>query len=127
MKAPEDIESFLLQMDVQYDVPQDNMWVVKGMGPEVVVVHTDPVLAFRVKVIDLKSVPEGRRPDLFRTLLELNSGEMLHGAYGLEQGAVVATAALQLENLDFNEFQATIDDLVMAVTKHYPRLSKLAA
>ena len=38
--------------------------------------------------------------------------------------AEAAPDALQLENLDFNEFQAVIDDFAMAVSKHYPVLSK---
>ena len=38
--------------------------------------------------------------------------------------AVVITHALDLENLDFNEFQAVIDDVAMAISKHYPVLSK---
>ena len=60
-------------------------------------------------------------------VLELNATEMLHGAYGLEEGAVVVTDALQLANLNFNEFQATADDIGMALTNHYRTLSALAA
>ncbi len=85
------------------------------------------VAVFRVKVLELDKVPAGRREELYRRLLELNAQEMLHGAYGLEQGAVVVTDALQLENLDFNEFQATLDDIGLAVTNHYPELTKYAA
>jgi hypothetical protein len=48
----------------------------------------------------------------------------MHGAYGLEGDKIVLTDALQLENLDFNEFQATIDDITLAVADHYSRLAK---
>jgi Tir chaperone family protein CesT len=54
----------------------------------------------------------------------LNATEMMHGAYGLEGGKIVISDALQLENLDFNEFQATIDDITLAVADHYSRLAK---
>jgi len=37
---------------------------------------------------------------------------------------VVIVHALDLENLDFNEFQAVIDDVSMAISRHYPVLSK---
>ncbi len=36
-------------------------------------------------------------------------------------------SALALENMDFNEFQAVIDDMGMAVSKQYPVLSKFRA
>jgi len=49
---------------------------------------------------------------------------MVHGAFGLEGEAVVLVDALELENLDFNEFQAVIDDMSMAVTKHHPTLTR---
>ncbi len=45
-------------------------------------------------------------------------------AFGIEGKAVVIVHALELENLDFNEFQAVIDDAAMVVSKHYPALSK---
>ena len=127
MRAAEDVESYLIQMEAQYEPLGDNMWVVKGIGPDLVLSIAGPVVVFRMKVIEADKVPERKREELYQTLLELNAGEMLHSAYGLEGGSVVATAALQLENLDFNEFQAAMDDLGLAVANHYPTLSKLAA
>ena len=84
-------------------------------------------MVFRVKVLDLDRVAVGQRQALYERLLELNASEMIHGAYGLEQGAVVVTDALQLENLDFNEFQSTVDDIGLAVSRHYATLGQLAA
>src|SRR5437588_551160 len=61
------------------------------------------------------------------TLLALNATESGPCAFGIEGEAVVITDALQLENLDFNELQAVIDDISMAISKHYPALSKFRA
>jgi len=127
MRNAEDIESYLVRMETLYDAVGDGIWVVKDVGPELVISLADSVAVFRVKVMELATVPAGRREDLYRRLLELNAEDMLHGAYGLDQGAVVVTDALQLENLDFNEFQATLDDIGLAVTNHYPELTKYAA
>ena len=44
---------------------------------------------------------------------------MVHGAFGLEGDTVVVVHALELENLDLNEFQAVVDDMSMAVGKHH--------
>jgi hypothetical protein len=127
MRNAEDIESYLIKMEATYDAVGDGIWVVKDVGPDLVISLADSVAVFRVKVLELDKVAAARREELYRRLLELNAQEMLHGAYGLEHGAVVVTDALQLENLDFNEFQATLDDIGLAVNNHYSELARFAA
>ena len=127
MKTAEDVESYLIQMDANYEAVQDRLWVVHDMGPEVVISMSDPLLVFRAKVLEVSTVPEEKLTVLYEKLLELNVQDMLHGSYGLEKGSVVITNALPLENLDFNEFQSTVDDIGMALTNHYQTLSALAA
>src|SRR5215471_7014223 len=127
MKTKEDIESFLSQMAVPYEEVGDGMWLTgaKDDAQRIVVKYQPPVLVCRVNVMDLpKDLPKTQREELFQTVLTLNASEMMHGAYGLEGGKIVISDALQLENLDFNEFQATIDDITLAVADHYSRLAK---
>lgn len=122
MKTAEDVESYLLKVGVPYEQIKPGIWLLKLDGCDNFVVSlAGPVLAFRVKVMDL---PKVDREGLFRTLLTLNTKEMVHGAFGLEGDAVVIVHALELENLDFNEFQAVIDDASMAIARHYPVLSR---
>jgi Tir chaperone protein (CesT) family len=121
MKTAEDVESYLLRMGVAYETVNAGIWLVKTDGPPLAVSIAGPVVAFRVKVMDL---PKSGRDELYRTLLSLNTTEMVHGAFGLEGDAVVIVCALELENLDLNEFQAVIDDMSMAVAKHQPNLSR---
>jgi hypothetical protein len=122
MKSVEDIASYLLRIGASADRVDAGIWIVKLDGHENLAISiAGPVVAFRLKVMD---VPAGGREQLYRTLLGLNTTEMVHGAFGLEGDAVVIVHALELENLDFNEFQAVIDDMTMAVSKHYPFLSK---
>ncbi len=128
MRNAEDIESYLIQMEAQFEAVGDGVWVIKDIGPGLVLSIADSVLVFRMKVMEAGAVPAAQREKLFRKLLELNAEEMLHGAYGLEaSGAIVVTDALQLQNLDYNEFQATVDDIGMAVRNHYPELSGIGA
>jgi hypothetical protein len=61
---------------------------------------------------------------LFRRLLELNS-ELLHSSYSLQGDQVVLSGAQQLENLDFNEFQAMVDDMCMALDNHYDKIAPM--
>jgi hypothetical protein len=123
MKTKEDIESYLLRAELQHTEVTPGMWVIQSAGnvQQVVVKLSPPVLVFRVHIMD---APAKDAEELYKTLLELNATEMMHGAYGLEAGKIVLTDALQLENLDFNEFQATIDDITLAVADHYSRLAK---
>jgi hypothetical protein len=123
MKTKEDIESYFIQMGIRYDEVSEGMWLTgaKDDAERIVVKMQPPLLVCRVNVMD---VPEKQREELFQTLLKLNANEMMHGAYGIEGDKIVISDALQLENLDFNELQATIDDITLAVADHYTRLAK---
>jgi hypothetical protein len=124
MKSREDIESYLIKTGLPYEQLQPELWNIKPEGNENLLISiAGPVVVFRIKVMDLP--PQGQsREKLYETLLRLNTTDMVHGAFGVEGNAVVITDALQFENLDFNEFQAVIDDVSMAIGKHYPVLSK---
>ena len=122
MKTTSDIESYLLQMQAENEELREGTWVIKADGvDQLMLTLAGPVLVFRVKVMD---VPRHNREELYRTLLELNATEMMHGAYGVEGDSVIISDALQVENLDYNEFAATIDDIVLAVASHHGRLAK---
>jgi hypothetical protein len=123
MKTAEDIESYLLRMSMPYEKMQPGIWVLKTDGTPLVVSIAGPVVAFRLKVMDVPPPGPGRE-ELFRKLLSLNTTEMVHGSYGLEGDAVVVVHALELENLDLNEFQAVVDDMSMAVAKHQAQLAR---
>jgi hypothetical protein len=123
MKTASDIQSYLLKMELPHEEPREGTWVVQGLDglENLVITQAGPVVVFRVKVM---AIPHAHREELFRTLLELNASEMMHGAYGLEGDAVVISDALQFENLDYNEFAATVDDITLAVASHHGRLAK---
>jgi len=124
MKSAEDIESYLLRMGVTAETIKPGIWIVKIDGSALVVSIAGPVVAFRLKVMDL---PRTGREELYRTLLSLNTNEMVHGAFGLEGDTVVMVHALELENLDLNEFQAVVDDMSMAIAKHHPSLARFVS
>jgi hypothetical protein len=103
---------------------EPNLWVVRTQEDAEVVVHfAPPVVILRVRVMELPD-SEPRRSELFRQLLEYNARDLVHGSYGLEGDHVVLTDALELENLDFSEFEASFDSLNLALASH---LGSLAA
>lgn len=123
MKTAADVQAYLMKMELPYEEPREGTWVVSGLDglDNLVITLAGPVLVFRVKVM---VIPSNHREELFRTLLELNATEMMHGAYGIEGESVVIMDALQVENLDYNEFAATVDDITLAVASHHGRLAK---
>ncbi len=123
MKTAADIQAYLLNMNMESEEPREGTWVIAAVdgAQNFVITLAGPVIVFRVKVME---IPRHNREELYRTLLELNATEMRHGAYGIEGDAVVISDALQLENLDYNEFAATVDDITLAVASHHGRLAK---
>jgi len=105
------------------EVDEQGLWLVEdpSSAERVVIKIAGPLVLFRVRVLNLAEVK--RREGLFERLLELNASEMVHGAYGLSDEAVVLTCALRLEDLDFSEFQAVIDDFSLAFSNHYETLA----
>ncbi len=125
MRSREDIESYLARAEVPYqEVGDDGMWLVRdsGLGEHIAIKVAGPLLLFRVKVLDLNEVENAA--DLFEELLKLNVSDLVHGAYGISDGAIVLTCTLQVENLDYNELQAVLDDFSLALAKHYEKLAR---
>ena len=125
MASKADIESYLIKAGVEYEEIEDGTWVISGReahSADVVLRVEEPIIVFRLNVMKL---PTQQAESTLRKLLELNAREMLHAAFGLEGDVVVLGGAQQLENLDYNEFQAMLDDVYMAVTNHFHALKEL--
>jgi hypothetical protein len=88
----------------------------------VVISFSPPVLILRVRVMELPAEP-ARRAELYRQLLEYNATDLVHGSYGVEGDHVVLTDTLELENLDFSEFEASFDSLTLALATHLGALA----
>jgi len=128
MVTREDLESFLLRMeDLEAEEIKEGMYLVRdrGGGPPVVVNHSPPLLLLRMKVMDL---PDASPSDgeLFRTLLEWNATDVVHGAYGLEERELIISDTLELETLDFHELQASLESIQLAAVGHMGRIRSLA-
>jgi len=128
MVTREDLESYLLRMeDLEAEELEEGMYLVRDRtgGPPVVVNYSAPLLLLRMKVMDLPEASAGDA-DLFRTLLELNASDLVHGAYGLEDRELILSDTLELETLDFHELQASLESMQLAATGHMERIRSLA-
>ena len=125
MASREDLESFVARLDdsISSDEVDKGIWAITGEdAAPIVVSFNPPVAVFRVNVMELPQ-PGSNRNELMQKLLEFNAEGMVHGSYGIEGSQVVLTDALQLENLDFNEFQASLDSITLALASHMSALA----
>jgi hypothetical protein len=125
MVTREDLESFLIRMDLDWEEVDEGMFLVQSPSGGVVVHLSDPVLLLRLKVMDLPT-NGADLTDLYRCLLELNATDIVHGAYGIEEGELILSDTLELENLDFEELQASVESLQYAASSHLNRITTLA-
>ncbi len=126
MITKDDVQSFLDRLEgggLGVAEVEPGLWLVTTPeDAELVINYAPPVLLLRVRVMELPA-DEPRRSELYRQLLELNARELVHGSYGIEGDHVVLTDTLELENLDFSEFEASFDSLSLALATHMSALA----
>jgi hypothetical protein len=122
------IENFLIKSEFPFERVEQGFWLIHDEFDQIdniVIYHSPPVVTFRVKLLEVPDLDDNARLELFHKLLELNATSMVAGAYGLENESVVVVDTLQAENIDFNEFQASIDSMALAIREHYRPLKRL--
>jgi hypothetical protein len=124
MVTREDLESFLIRMDLDYEEIEEGMFLVRGGNGAVVVHHSEPVLLLRLNVMDLPT--DGDLSELYKALLEWNAADIVHGAYGIEEGEIILSDTLELQTLDYEELQASVESLQFAASSHLAQIKVLA-
>lgn len=118
MITREDVQAWLDRLEMPTEKVAEDIWLVRtDEGAELAVNYAPPVLVLRVRVMQLPAEP-GRAGELFRQLLEYNARDLVHGSYGVESDHVVLTDTLELTNLDYSEFEASVDSLTLALASH---------
>jgi hypothetical protein len=118
------IEQYLIDTLFSYREVGTNLWLLEDAEHNlegVAVMYSDPLVIFRAVVMD---APRENRLELFTKLLELNAKDVIHGAYGLEDGKIVLLDTLEYDTMDYQEFRASLEAFSLALTEHYPVLSK---
>ena len=122
--AENKIEEYLIDLMYTYQQVDNNLWYIEDEEHTlsgVAVVLAGPLVIVRVVVMD---DPKKNNLEFYTKLLELNAREMVHGAYALENGKVILIETLEYDTMDYGEFRAVLDAFSLALTQHYPVLSK---
>jgi hypothetical protein len=127
MRSVDDVEAYLGRLKRRFEgvEGQEGTFLVRSSDrmPPIALRVDPPLVVFRVHIGDL---PSSDHVALFRKLLELNARALVHSSFGLEDNRIVLCAALELENLDFNEVQATLDEIDLTLAQQVPVLSELS-
>ena len=128
MVTKDDLESFLDRLShdgASYFEAGENTWILHPGGAldlEMVVHYNPPVMVLRMKVMNVPT-KNGKSAELNRRLLELNAADLVHGSYGISDGSIVLTEALELGHLDYEEFLASYESMTLALATHLRELT----
>jgi len=127
IKSEEDLETLLRRLDRHFQHLENGTFLV-GVGTELAPVALRMAAPVLVAQVEIGLAPKGdpaTEAKVFRRLLELNAGDLMHAAYALEDDRITLVAALELENLDANELEAVFSDMGMALSHHVGALREL--
>ncbi len=125
MADEREVEHYFEELGYDYEVIGPQMWILDaastgGGAGKIVVSFSPPLLVLRMKVAELPGDKDDAK--LFRTLLEANAHDLVHGAFGLEGRAIVIVDTLEAEYSDVAELEASVDGVVFAAATLIPRL-----
>jgi hypothetical protein len=129
MRSANDVEAYLGKMNRQYSTVDDQpgTFLVRGgtnMPPTALRVDP-PLVVLRVHVGDVEG-NDATNVELYKKLLTLNAKSLVHTSFGLEDSRIVLVSALELENLDYNELQAALDEIDVTLAQQVPGLAELS-
>ena len=124
MGSRDKIERYLVKLSLTFQEAGAGTWVVRDAqrGLEnLVIILSEPLVILRINVMD---VPPSGKEKLFEELLRLNATDLVHGAYAIDGKTVILIDTLEAEEMDIEEFEASIDAIGLALAQHYRTLSR---
>ncbi|MCS6988664.1 MAG: YbjN domain-containing protein [Chloroherpetonaceae bacterium] len=125
------IKDILLEMDLKIvkEDERNEAFVVENEedGIKNLVIDCAPPLLILEQLIMRLPSDKEKRNELYKRLLQMNQ-TLVHGAFAIddEEKHLFFRDTLQIENLDANELQASINALSLAMAEHSAELLKYA-
>tara|TARA_R110002012_G_scaffold216480_1_gene387613 strand:- start:1839 stop:2234 length:396 start_codon:yes stop_codon:yes gene_type:complete len=122
------IKEYLLQLD--YDIirenPQDGIMVIEKESAGVknmILGIAPPILIMEQYIFKINNKNE----EVFKSLLQKNR-DIIHGAFVLDESGskVIFRDTLQIENLDLNELEGTLNSLSLLMSEYSDNIIKFS-
>lgn len=114
------VKNYLIQLNysITHESEEDGILMIQNENEGIknlILGIADPILIFEQYVFKINNSNE----DLFKQLLQKNR-DMVHGAFVLDETGkkVIFRDTLQLENLDLNELEASINSLSLLLSEY---------
>jgi hypothetical protein len=124
----EKVKNYLIELDlpISFEDAQDEVFIINKEDAgitDLVIGVAEPILIMEQSIFE---IPEGKN-DVYKRLLQLN-GQVVHGAFVLdeESNRVVFRDTLQLENLDLNEIEASINSISLMMAEFSDEIINLS-
>ena len=124
----EKVRNFLLELEyvIESEDNEDQVFVVSRIDDGInnmIVAVADPILIFEQYLFDVKNEDNA----LFKRLLMKNR-DIIHGAFVLDDSGkkVLFRDTLQIENLDLNEIEGSLNSLSLLLSEFSDELIKYA-
>ena len=125
-RTANDVEAYLLRLGRPIEpIDGGGFLLTRGEGAPIVVQVAPPLVVLRANVGLAPSANPEAEARVFRHLLERNANDLVHAGYGLDGSTIVLAAALELDNLDWNELEAAIDDIDIALSSQIADIRSL--
>lgn len=122
------VKSYLLELDysISYMSEEEGVFVVENESEGIrnlVLATADPLLIMEQYLFELKSEDS----EVLKNLLMKNR-DIVHGAFALDEtgNKVIFRDTLQLENLDLNELEGSINSLSLLLSEYSDELIKFS-
>jgi hypothetical protein len=122
------IKEYLLQIDFNIirENPKDGIMVVEKESAGVknmILGIAPPILIMEQYIFKINNKNE----EVFKSLLQKNR-DMVHGAFVLDESGtkVIFRDTLQIENLDFNELEGTLNSLSLLMSEYSDHIIKFS-
>ncbi len=124
----EKVKNYLidLNLNITFEDENDGVFIIndeeQGLK-NLVIGCAEPLVIIEQYLFDINP----KNMEGLKLLLEKNR-EIVHGAFALDESGVkvLFRDTLQIENLDFNELEASINSLSLLLSEHYNELIKLS-
>lgn len=129
MRSVHDVEAYLGKMSRRFSPvdEQAGTFLVHSGGnmPPTALRVDPPLVVLRVHVGDVEG-DAAVNGELYEKLLAINAKSLVHASFGLEDGKIVLCSALELENLDYNELAAALDEIDVTLAQQVAKLAELS-